>query len=215
MQRPEVFERIHAGYLEQIAAIDFSAIKDRLSVTATTDAVVVPLFGFDHRITARGVRGHLGQRPSHAVGVILFKYLLMCPQRTPDGTDWVTYKDFKDAAPFAGGFLNTAERPIAKAFAGRLAELETVCRQLGGHPVAVGVISDLAMHFRALPQVPVVLLFNDRDEDFAASCTLLFERRAEHFLDMECLAMIGIVLARWLIHAHRTPPPWQTDQDLV
>jgi len=42
------------------------------------------------------------------------------------------------------------------------------------------------------------MLFNDQDEDFPARCSLLFEKRAERYLDMECLAMMGWVLAAWL-----------------
>jgi len=215
MTRSEVFDRIHADYLEKIAKLDFTTTADHLAVSATADEVLVPLFGFNHRISARGVRGHIGQRPSHAAGVILFKYLLMCPQDVPEDTDWVTYKDFKDAAPFTGGFFNTAEKPIAERFAGRLHELETACRKLNGQPAAVEAFSDLAVKFQALPKVPVVLLFNDEDEDFPASATVLFERRAKHYLDMECLAMIGMVLARWLAKHGETPPPWETDQDLL
>lgn len=82
--------------------------------------------------------------------MILFKYLLMCPQETPADVTWVTYKDFKDAAPFAGGFLSTAEKPIADRFAGRLDELETACRKLNGKPATVETFSDLAVQFQAL-----------------------------------------------------------------
>jgi Domain of unknown function (DUF3786) len=46
--------------------------------------------------------------------------------------------------------------------------------------------------------VPILLVFNDRDEDFPAHCSLLFERRAEKYLDMECLAMLGWALSERL-----------------
>ncbi|MBG0779148.1 MAG: DUF3786 domain-containing protein, partial [Desulfotignum balticum] len=36
------------------------------------------------------------------------------------------------------------------------------------------------------------------DEDFPADCSLLFEKQAAQYLDMECLAMIGMVLAQLL-----------------
>jgi hypothetical protein len=49
--------------------------------------------------------------------------------------------------------------------------------------------------------VPLLLLFNDEDEDFPAQCSLLFQRRAEKFLDMECLAIIGWLLADSLTQA--------------
>jgi hypothetical protein len=59
------------------------------------------------------------------------------------------------------------------------------------------------MQFFALPKVPVLMLFNDADEEFAARCAVLFERRAEKYLDMECLAMVGMLLFERLKMAAR------------
>jgi len=122
----------------------------------------------------------------------------MCPEIEPTESDWVTYKDFKDAAPFVWGFLNNAEKPISRVFSGRLSDLKQACGKLSGRPVDVGVSSDLVIRFDALPRIPVLMLFNDRDEDFPAQCSLLFERRAEKYLDMECLAIVGLALSEWL-----------------
>jgi hypothetical protein len=52
-----------------------------------------------------------------------------------------------------------------------------------------------------LPRVPLLLLFNDADDEFPAACSVLFERRAAGYLDMECLAMLGMQLARRLASA--------------
>jgi hypothetical protein len=52
--------------------------------------------------------------------------------------------------------------------------------------------------FKALPRVRIYLIFNDEDEDFPADCSLLFEKQAAQYLDMECLAMIGMVIAERL-----------------
>ena len=51
------------------------------------------------------------------------------------------------------------------------------------------------MRVPALPRIPLLLLFNDADDEFAAQCAILFERRADRYLDMECLAIIGSLLA--------------------
>jgi hypothetical protein len=110
----------------------------------------------------------------------------------------VTYKDFKDAAPYVGGFGNTAEKPIAEFFEGRAAELEKRSLKLGGKPFQSEVACQLAFQFLALPRIPIVLMFNDADEDFSSQCILLFQKNAKTFLDMECLAMIGSSLSRLL-----------------
>jgi hypothetical protein len=42
------------------------------------------------------------------------------------------------------------------------------------------------------------LLFNDAEEGFPAQCTLLFGQRAQNYLDMESLAILGGTLAHRL-----------------
>jgi hypothetical protein len=54
---------------------------------------------------------------------------------------------------------------------------------------------DITLVFQPLPRIPLRLLFNDKDDEFPAQCVILFERRAEDFLDTECLAIIGHFLA--------------------
>jgi hypothetical protein len=47
--------------------------------------------------------------------------------------------------------------------------------------------------------VPVIVNFNDRDDLFSASCSVLYRSSAAYFLDMECLAMTGTLLAGKLL----------------
>ncbi len=54
------------------------------------------------------------------------------------------------------------------------------------------------MKFDPLPKVPILLLFNDTDEEFSAQCLLLFERRAEKYLDMESMAILARLLTDYL-----------------
>ncbi|MBI4776013.1 MAG: DUF3786 domain-containing protein [Deltaproteobacteria bacterium] len=195
MEHAPVFERIYQEYIGKISPLDLHIIKDRLGLKLDKDGAIIPFYGIPYRVSKQGIVDANGRRPSHSVSVVLCKYLLMCPENEPKGSDWVTYKDFKDAAPFVGGFLNTAEKPISRTLGGRMSELERLSMELSGRPADIEISCDLAVRFEALPRVPLLMLFNDRDEDFPAQCSLLFERRAEHYLDMECLAMVGIILA--------------------
>lgn len=198
MQEVQVFEKIYQEYLREVSRIDLARVEDRLGLKLDKGEAAVPFYGIPFRVSGQGVVDNQGKRPSHSVCVILCKYLLLCPENEPLGSDWVTYKDFKAAAPFAGGFLNNAEKPISRAFSGRLPELRKACAKLSGRPVDTGIAADLVMQLNALPKVPVLMIFNDRDEDFPSNCSLLFERRAEKYLDMECLAMTGWALSEWL-----------------
>jgi hypothetical protein len=39
--------------------------------------------------------------------------------------------------------------------------------------------------------IPVMMLYNDKDEEFSATCSVLFGRRPEKYLDAECIAMLS------------------------
>lgn len=191
-----VFAKIMNDYLHQVALIETKEkIATSLGITVITDGYRIPLFDGTYTITTDGVSDADGKPASHAVAVLLCKYLLLCPKLPSNDISLVTYKDFRDAAPYVGGFGNTAEQPIARCFANALPKLEKRCLELGGSAFDTEVACDFAFHFQALPKVPVYLLFNDADEDFPAQATLLFRKNAASYLDMECLAMIGGILA--------------------
>ena len=200
-EKSTVFEETYSNYLARIVELDFAKIAGRLGAELAGEELVIPFFGKPHRIANEGIKDSSGKRPDFSVCVVLFKYLLLCPDDEPIEDEWVTFKDFKDAAPFAGAFTHYTETPLADYFAGDLARLEAAARALSGQPPAADFAYDLSLQFPALPKVPALMLFNDADEEFAARCTVLFERRAEKYLDMECLAMVGSRLFEWLKRA--------------
>ena len=161
-------------------------------------AILVPLFGQLYKISSGGIVGPSGKEPIHSIKVVLYQYLLHMPAAGIDGGDWVSYKDFKDASPFVGGFQSNTEKAIAKNFAGRLETLRKACLQLGGQDPGLGWGYQLSMKFDPLPLIPILLLFNDADEEFSAQCLLLFERRAEKYLDMESMAILAWLLTDYL-----------------
>lgn len=78
----------------------------------------------------------------------------MCPMIEPLAGNWLSFKDFKDAAPLVRAFYNTVTHPIAETFSGRLAELEKAGEKIGGYAPADALSYDLSMLFDALPNIP-------------------------------------------------------------
>jgi hypothetical protein len=198
MEKEHVYEQTYQDYLSRIAELDFSFLADKLGMQLEGQQVIIPFFGKPYRVSAKGISDPLNRQPHLSVCVILCKHLLMCPMIEPLAGNWMSFKDFKDAAPLIRAFYNTVTHPIAATFSGRLAALETAVKKIGGYQPAEQYPYDLAMQFDALPALPVLLLFNDKDEEFPAQCSILFERRAEKFLDMECLAMLGMLFFQYL-----------------
>jgi hypothetical protein len=198
-----VFEKNYRYYLEEIAKADFDAVKDTLGCRLDGDQMVVPFLGRAYRVSPSGITDEAGQRPGYVESVILARYVLQCPAFAAGGDGWVSFKDFKATSHFTNinYFASDTEQAIVKNFAGRLAELERTCRQTGGVPHEDGMPYDLCMRFDVLPRVSLLLLFNDRDDEFPAGCTVLFNQPAEAYLDPESLAMTGAMLAKRLKQA--------------
>ncbi|MGA8281599.1 MAG: DUF3786 domain-containing protein [Desulfobacterales bacterium] len=198
MKRAAIFETTLEDYLTQIGTIDLLSRTEKLGATARDGGLILPLYGIPHRVTNEGVFDAGGQKADFAVSVVLCRYILQCPAAQPALGDWVTYRDFRDAAPLTGYFTTNTNKVIETTFAGKRTALEDACRRIGGRLVKDPSF-DLAVAFDFLPRIPVCFRFNDRDEEFPAQSSVLFRQSAEHYLDMECLAIGGTLLTGLLI----------------
>lgn len=198
MEKEHVYDQTYNDYLSRIAEIDLEFAADKLDLQMSGEAVMIPLFDKTYRVSPEGIADSSGKQPHLSVSVILCKYLLMCPLIVPLGGNWMSFKDFKDAAPLIQSFFNNVTLPIADSFSARLADLESAAKNIGGYPPADDFPYDLSLQFDALSKVSLLLLFNDKDEEFPAQCSVLFEKRVEKLLDMECLAMVGMIFCDYL-----------------
>jgi hypothetical protein len=189
-----IYEKTYRDYMAQLDSIDVSSIKQKLGIKAEGNKAIVPLFGKPHLVSEKGITDPSGNRPTLDICVILCKYLLLCPDVPPEEKEWVSFRDFMDSSPLTDYFTNQVERAIATHFSGKLDEMEEAGKTLGRYAPAIEVEYDLSMQFDALPRIPVIVLYNDADDEFPAKCSVLFERRAEDYLDAECLAMVGRLL---------------------
>ena len=190
-----VFEKTYRYYLEQIGDVDMNAVAWNLDATVEKDGLIIPLFGEELFASANGIQDAGGNRPSIDICVILSKYILICPKELPVDKEWVSYRDFRDAGPLINYFSNDVEQAIGKRFAGKLDALQKAGEAIGGYTPELDVSNDVGMQFDALPRIPMTLLFNDADDEFEATCSVLFQRRTEQHLDAECIAMLGWQLA--------------------
>ena len=198
MIREGIFKKTYENYLMQIEKIDFNSIKKNLKVEVEKNKIIIPLFGKPYTVSGAGISDSAGKQPMLDICVILCKYILLCPKIPPKEKDWVSFRDLKDSGPLNNYFVNDVELAIATYFSSKLGDIKNAGRILKGYSPEIEVSYDLSMQFNALPKVPVVMLFNDTDDEFSATCSVLFERRAENYLDPECLAMVGRYLFTYL-----------------
>lgn len=149
------------------------------------------------RVSREGIRDGRGRPPHEAVRIVLCHYLLRAGRGALSNV-WAAYRELENSAFFMPNFKDNVERRISQAFAGKVDDLERAVLSIGGRRHDGGASADGAWTFRALPHIPLLLVFNDGDEEFPADVRLLFDRAADVFLDAECLAVVGWIVAERL-----------------
>jgi len=197
--RAKVFSETCERYLEEIRGIDFLSKAGSLGVEKDGESLLVPLYNVLHRVSVDGVES-LGEAPlTPAVQVMICKYVLVTPQKLPEISDkFVTYREFKDAAPLVSHFTNNTNKTLESHFSGNLQGLQERGLSVGGKLLESSTY-DISLEFKAFPRIPVVLNFNDADDMFPAACSILYRSSAALFLDMECLSMTGTLLSGKLL----------------
>jgi len=194
-----IFKENYEKYMEQIRNLDFSKIASKLRLVQQDNGLIVPFFNRNFKVDFKGIWDEEGNLPLYSECVVIAKYLLLYPDHIPSFSQWITYKDFKNAAPFAGAFTTNVEKVIAKRFSHRLDALKKAAQRLGGKkPTDIDFSYELIVQFPVLPSFDLLLVFNDADEEFPAEARVLFPDNAESLLDMECLAISGWLLSDYL-----------------
>ena len=199
VQKSEVFNKTYNEYLDKLKVLNLPEIARNLNLKVSGHDVLVSLLGTDYRVSESGVFELGGEKVDFEKCIVMFKYLLMCPQEVPTERNWVAYHSFKNAQPLLHYFARETTKPMEDFFSGNLAMLEQLSKNIGGVVVTDNASYDLSIQLNVMPHVPLFLRFNDADEDFPAQCTILFLETIEKFLDMESVSILGALFAKKLI----------------
>ncbi len=205
MRKPNpIFEQNYEEYVRQVIGLDFSILEPMLKIRVNEEnrTAEMPFFNTIYRVSTFGVVDEHGMRPDYGICVILLKHLMMCPKWVPAERDWVTNRDFCDSGQGQDtGLSEYAVTAIAKRYAGQLERLKAAASALEGIPPETEYPYDFSAVFWALPRLPILFLFNDADEHFPAHASILYEQRADYFLDAECRVMVDWCLFEYLKRA--------------
>jgi len=200
-QKSEIFETNYNEYLARISETNFTSVKDNLGTVVNDGQMHILFFNRNYTISKDGIMNDTGKRPDYATCIILSKYILLCPDMPHSNIEWTAFRDFNKISNFTNTnyFASDTEKPIAQKFSGQPDVLAKACIKSDGFSCEEKFSYDLVMQFNALPKISLLLLFNDKDEDFPAECSVLFQKQAEDYLDPESLAMTSALLTKKLI----------------
>ena len=199
----KVFDQTLEGYRERFKSLSLEHLAESPDMVVGPRCVELMFFNEPLRVSDRGVFTETGKEASFEACVVIYNYLLRYRKGEKNPGAWVAYRDTQHSGPLTVYFADSVEKKIAGAYGKQGAALMDACHFLGGRKPENAPNVDVAMVFQALPDLQLLFLFNHQDEDFPASCSVLFRQGVERFLDPESLAILGAVFAAKL--AGRNP----------
>jgi Domain of unknown function (DUF3786) len=157
----------------------------------------VSLFGEAYRIgfPAGSAERQDGSPASARERLIILHYLIQA-----DGTavkeEWVGYRDLPGARYHEPAFIAEVERPLSEGLAGQLEDLRSWAKR---NARILELTGDLAFAWEALPLVPLLIIFNEKDEEFPASARMLFDISAPNYLPTEDLSVLAEIATQRLL----------------
>ncbi|NOX35288.1 MAG: DUF3786 domain-containing protein [Deltaproteobacteria bacterium] len=199
MDDSKIFDKKYTEYLSYIKDFQFSKKAGILGIQKRDQSFIFEFFNRRIAFDRNNFVDIAGDRISFAVKVVLCKYLLMCPDEIRESSNrLVTFREIANADPLFSSFTSNTSKIIETSFSGRLEKLKTQCLKLGGMIMETKSY-DLGVRFRALPRIPVILYFNDKEELMPAKAMFLYHDNARLYLDTECLAITCTYLTGLLI----------------
>lgn len=194
-EKVHVFEKTLNAYQGRLMSMDWDRLESSHFFNVTDKSLSLPFLNEVFHVSEKGIFTSKGDIAPFDVSVVIFNYLLMFNEDRADRKDWVSYRDIKGSGPLSVYFSDNVEKKIASAFAEKGPMIMNACLALGGDKPSIELVYDVVMSFNALPSIRLLLLFNHEDEDFPASCKVLFSAGVDHYLDPESLAILASIFA--------------------
>jgi hypothetical protein len=185
------YHQIYRDLVQDLAIADIPSAAHNLGLILNDfGEAEVPFLGHKYRVSQKGVKRSDGERFLETIGSVLAHYILKGSKSEPDGR-FVTFSELAGPVFKEGGYsLDALEIPLIKRFQGRVPELLAAAASLGGRLGGESGLGSVSLIFELLPKIPVQVIFYDRDDEFPARVTLLYDRNATRFLEFEFLAVM-------------------------
>ncbi|MEW6553274.1 MAG: DUF3786 domain-containing protein [Actinomycetota bacterium] len=175
----------------ELAALDPSWVSSRSGTLYSYAGgwFTVPFFGEDHRVSYPDGEVTLADGvPASGMAEIIILHYLVGADGTPTAEQWVSYRDLPGARYHEPAFVAEVEGPLSRGLAGRLDSLRDWARHNARH---LDLPGDVAVAWEVLPRVPLLIIFNEADEEFGASARVLFDISAPGYLPTEDLSVLA------------------------
>lgn len=181
---------------ERSASMKIEDLPDRIGGTLVgrdgTAALVLPYFSGQITITHEKICNEDGEL-NRWEQVFIYNHMAQGGSVLP-GENWKGLEQIPNTVSKIKSMREHVEAPLIQFFSGKCDALRAAAQPLGA--VDVGEkqsTADVALQFRPLPRVPVLLVFWDEDveEGFDARVKLLFDETITEHLDIESILFLS------------------------
>lgn len=192
---------------QRSASVKISDLPDRIGGKLITkdDAVSLelPYFTDSIFISENGILKKDDSELTRWEQVFIYNHMAQGGSKLPSGK-WKGLVEFPNTVSKIKSMIEHVETPLIERFSGKPDELLAAAKPLGGLDMTDNIKSaDLAVFFRPLPRIPVMLVFWDEDkiDGFEAEVKLLFDATITEHLDIESIMFLSERLSQLLCEA--------------
>jgi hypothetical protein len=187
--------RIDAA-VEELAKLEPDELARRGGLEPVGDGLALTLLGKTYTLDWPGLvaRKPSGEPCRDDLRVLFLDYLRQGDGSEPTGK-WIGYQELPDGAFYRHAFQGYTGDQLVRDLDGDIDALRNAAAAIGGEPLEMG---DAGYRFRALPRIPLALVWWAGDEEFPANATVLFDEVAGRYLPTDGLAILGRMLCRAL-----------------
>ena len=156
-------------------------------------ALELPYFTDSITITEYGILKKDGSDLTRWEQVFIYNHMAQGGSKLPSGK-WKGLVEFPNTVSKIKSMVEHVEAPLIERFSGKPDELLAAAKQIDGLNMTDKIKSaDLAILFRPLPRIPVMLMFWDEDkiDGFKAEVKLLFDETISEHLDIESIMFLS------------------------
>ena len=130
---------------------------------------------------------HLDEGPEIPLAeqALILHYLANADGALPSG-EWITYREVESGEFYWSAFVKRAKAPLLKLCGENAKLLTELAPEVGGE--GPGDSGDASAVIRAFPNVPIMLIVYEGDDEFPADGNVLFDRTIEHYFNTEDIA---------------------------
>ncbi len=158
---------------------------------------MIPFFGDIFNVAfPAGIVERQNGSPTGAREILIILHYLIQADGTAVKGEWVAYRDLPGARYHEPAFIAEVERPLSLGLSGRLEELR---RWAERNARILELTGDLAFAWEALSRVPLLVIFNEKDDEFPAGARMLFDISAPDYLPTEDLSVLAEIATDHLL----------------